>query len=43
MSTPLEFLGKAIDDALGDAVKAKVIDRDELTIEVAAADLTAVG
>jgi NADH-quinone oxidoreductase subunit C len=43
MSTPLEYLGKAIDDALGDAVKAKVIDRDELTIEVAAADLTAVG
>jgi NADH-quinone oxidoreductase subunit C len=43
MSTRLEFLEQAIDAALGARLKAKSIDRGELTIEVEPAELTAVG
>jgi NADH-quinone oxidoreductase subunit C len=43
MPTRLEFLEKAIDAALGGRIKAKTIDRGELTIEVAAGDINAVG
>ena len=43
MSTRLEFLEKALDTALGARLKSKVIDRDELTIEVGAGELDAVG
>jgi NADH-quinone oxidoreductase subunit C len=43
MSTRLEFLEKAVDAALGARLKSKTIDRGELTIEVDAADINAVG
>jgi NADH-quinone oxidoreductase subunit C len=43
MSTRLEFLEKALDTALGARMKSKVIDRGELTIEVGAGELDAVG
>jgi NADH-quinone oxidoreductase subunit C len=43
MSTRLEFLEKALDTALGARLKSKAIDRDELTIEVGAGELNAVG
>jgi NADH-quinone oxidoreductase subunit C len=43
MSTRLEFLEKALDAALGARLKSKAIDRDELTIEVEAGDVNAVG
>jgi NADH-quinone oxidoreductase subunit C len=43
MSTRLEFLEKALDTALSARLKSKVIDRDELTIEVGAGELNAVG
>jgi NADH-quinone oxidoreductase subunit C len=43
MSTRLEFLEKALDTALGARLKAKAIDRGELTIEVDAGEVNAVG
>jgi NADH-quinone oxidoreductase subunit C len=43
MSTRLEFLEKAIDAALGARLKSRAIDRDELTIEVEAGEVNAVG
>jgi NADH-quinone oxidoreductase subunit C len=41
MSTRLEFLEKALDTALAARLKAKAIDRGELTIEVDAGELNA--
>jgi NADH-quinone oxidoreductase subunit C len=43
MSTRLEFLEKALDTALGARLKSRAIDRDELTIEVDASEVNAVG
>jgi NADH-quinone oxidoreductase subunit C len=43
MSTRLEFLERAVDTALGARVTAKPVDRGELTLEIAPADLNAVG
>jgi NADH-quinone oxidoreductase subunit C len=43
MSTRLELLEKALDTALGACLKAKALDREELTIEVAAEEVNAVG
>jgi NADH-quinone oxidoreductase subunit C len=43
MSTRIEILEKALDTALGERIRAKVVDRDQLTIEVDAAQVVAVG
>ncbi len=42
MSARTELLDKALDAALGERIRAKVIDRDQLTIEASPGDLVAV-
>jgi NADH-quinone oxidoreductase subunit C len=39
MSTRLEFLQQALDASLGERIKSRSVDRDQLILEVAAADL----